>query len=110
MKQAEQMIGPDFFRKVREDAKKDVKKPQKGDDELLLAMAQSEAWKLLETIVEAMKDGIEQGTKQIAGQATSWEEVGKAYFAKEIAIDSMQSVLDVVNLRKEADDAKPSEE
>lgn len=108
MKQSEQMIGPDFFRKIREDAKKDIKKPKEGDDDLLLAMSQSDAWELLESIVETIKEGIDKGTKQIAGQATTWEEVGKAYFAKEIAIDSIQSVLDIVNLRRDADHAEKS--
>lgn len=110
MKKAEQMIGPDFFRNVVKEAKKDIKQPKKGDDDLLLQMGQSDAWSLLETIVEQMTATMEKRAKQLAGKAKTWEEVGKVYFAKEIAIDSMQSVLDIVNLRKEADDAQPAEE
>jgi len=107
MKSSEQMLMPEFFRNFQKKAKKSIKKPKKGDDDILLAMAESDAWELLKTIVEGINDSIDKQTKKAVGQAKSWEEIAKLYFARDISRDSVQAIIDIVELRK---DAKLAEE
>ena len=103
-----QMMVPDFFKPVLKEATKSITKPQKGDDVLFLDMADSDAWKLLKGIVDGLKNSIEEQCKQMAGKATTWEEVAKIYYGKDVAIDSMDSVINIIELRKKADDIEKS--
>jgi len=91
-----------------QESKKDIKKPKKGDDDLLLAMAESDSWELFTSMINNMQSGIEVRCKELVGKARTWEEVSKIYFARDVSIDSMQSMLNVVNLRKQAKDAQES--
>lgn len=106
MKAAEQALAPDFFRNFQKKAKKDIKKPKKGDDEILLQLAESEGWELVKSMIEDMSKSIDKQSKKAMGKASSWEETGKIYFAQEVSKDSIQSILDIVDLRKKANEAE----
>lgn len=108
MKPSEQAMVPDFFRNVIEEAQKDIKKPKEGDDDLLLALADSQSWQLLKSIIEGIEESINESAKRIAGSAKTWEEVGKIYFARDVSIDSIRSIINIVELRKEARHAQES--
>lgn len=110
MKASEQALVPDFFRQAIADATPDPKKPKTTDDDLLLSLAESESWELLKGIIENIMHGIDQGTKQAVGAAKTWEEAGKSYFARDVSVDMAQSIIDIVELRKQAKYAEQSAE
>jgi hypothetical protein len=86
---------PDFYPSLEE------KKPKKEDDDLLLSMAESKSWETLKNIIESIQDNLKEQAKEAAGNAESWELVGKIYYGRDVAIDAMQSIIDIVDLRKE---------
>lgn len=102
MKKSEQAMMPDFFREEIEKTKRSVKKPKAGDDDLLLEIAESRGWELLKSMLEEMIQSIEESARKSVGRATTWEEVAKVYFARDVSVDSINSVISIVELRKEA--------
>lgn len=102
MKPSEQALMPTFFKNILEEAKVSKKKPKKGDDEMLLSLAESDAWELYRGIMENMAQDIQEKSKEIIGAAKTWEETAKVYFARDVAIDTIDSLIGIVELRKEA--------
>lgn len=116
MKESEQMMMPEQLRShLRKSVEETTAKVKKGDDDMLLSLAESDGWKLLMNIVERTNEALTARTKQLVGKATSWEEVAKIYFARDVAVDSVKAITDVVQLRLNASKAdegpdKPKEE
>ncbi len=107
MKKSEQMMMPEQLREhFRGAVEKAVEKPQKGDDDLLLELGDSEGWGLLMNIVNKAADMINSQTKKMVGKASTWEEVGKLYLTRDISIDAVKAITDVVQLRLTAREAE----
>ena len=101
------MMMPEQLREhFRGAVEKAVEKPQKGDDDLLLELGDSEGWGLLMNIVNKAADMINSQTKKMVGKASTWEEGGKLYLTRDIAIDAVKAITDVVQLRLTAREAE----
>ena len=100
------MMMPEQLRDHFRDAvEKTIEKPQKGDDELLLSLAESDGWKLLMSIVAKTTNMIDAQTKEMVGKSSTWEEVGKLYLTRDVAVDAVKAITDIVQLRLAAREA-----
>lgn len=102
MRKGEQAMVPDFFKPAIEEATKEIKKPKKGDDDLLLGMAESDAWELLKGMLEGIQNSLVNQSKKSVGEAKTWEEAAKIYYGRDVSVDTLQTVIDIVELRKKA--------
>ena len=93
---------PEFFRPASDAVKK--VEPKEEDEDLLLTLAESPSWKLLKEIVITLQAEIDLTAGKRVKKATTWEEVGKIYYGRDAAVDGMQVILNLVDLRKHAKD------
>lgn len=108
MKKGEQALVPDFFQPAVKEATKIIKKPSEGQDNVLADLGDSDAWEALKGIVEGVIASLDLHTKKSVGKAKTMEEVGLRYLIRDISVDSMQSVLNIVELRVNARNAEKS--
>lgn len=102
-----QAMAPEFFRPASEAVKK--VEPKKEDEDILLTLAESEGWKQLKKIVSSIQDEINTNAQKSVGKSKSWEEVSKIYYGRDVSIDAMQSIVNLVDLRKHAKDFQDEE-
>lgn len=103
-----QAIVPDFFRPTIKEVSKVIKAPKEGTDDAIMELSESKGWEQLRGIIEGIILSLNESTKKSVGKAKTMEEMAIRYLARDISVDSFQSIIDIVELHNQAKYAEKS--
>jgi len=103
MKKSQQALAPSFFQSVTEESSKVIKrKPKKQDEDILVQLAENDAWQRVKDIIKDMRISLWEATRVMSRESKTLEELGLRYAIFDQVDAAYQSVIDLVELPYEA--------